>query len=121
LADRVSNCEDRVDLVELVAFETQLFSHTRNICVVEIGAIKVVEKVHEAAEAQDEKIELLHQLALSWRILVASQIGNELVRHVDSMAPFGGETVFSDGRTACAESLFCRMSRYRYEGYQTNL
>jgi hypothetical protein len=70
-------------LIELVAFEAQFFPHTRNVRIVEIGAIKVVQKVHETAESKDEEVELLHQLALSWRILVAAKIGDEAVSHVE--------------------------------------
>jgi len=75
------NSEYGVDLIELVAFETQLFSHARHIRIVEVCAIKIVQKVHETAECEDEEVELLHQLALAWRILVASKIGDEAVGH----------------------------------------
>jgi len=74
--------KDGVDLIELVAFEVQLFPHTRNVRIVKIGAIKIIEEIHETAESKDEKIKLLHQLALAWRILVASKIGDEAVGHV---------------------------------------
>jgi hypothetical protein len=71
-------------LIELVAFEAQLLSHARNVRIVEICAIKIVQKVHETAESEDEEVELLHQLALSWRILVASKIGDEAVCHLEN-------------------------------------
>jgi hypothetical protein len=32
--DYVPHSEDGVDLVELVAFETKLFSHARDVCIV---------------------------------------------------------------------------------------
>lgn len=70
-----------VDLIELVSLEAQLFPHARNIRIVEVCAIKIVQKVHETAESKDEEVELLHQLALAWRILVASKIGDEAVGH----------------------------------------
>jgi hypothetical protein len=37
----VPHGENGVDLVELIAFEAQLFSHARNIGIVEICAIEV--------------------------------------------------------------------------------
>ena len=104
----IPNGEDGIDLVELVPSETQLFPHARNICVVEIGAIKIalhvirygsfltlahstsiLEKVHEAAECQDEEIQLLDQLALAWRLLVTAQVGNEAVGHAGGDGAFG--------------------------------
>ena len=75
------NSENGVDLIELVSLEAQLFPHARNIRIVEVCAIKIVQKVHETAESKDEEVELLHQLALAWRILVASKIGDEAVGH----------------------------------------
>ena len=75
------NRENGVDLIELVPLETQLFPHARNIRIVEVCAIKIVQEVHETAESKDEEVELLHQLALAWRILVASKIGDEAVGH----------------------------------------
>lgn len=52
--------EDGVDLIELVAFEAQLFPHTRDVCIVEIGAIKIIQEVHETAESKDEEVKFLH-------------------------------------------------------------
>jgi hypothetical protein len=75
--------KDGVNLIKLVAFEAQLFPHTRNVCIVEIGAVKIIQKIHETAESKDEKVKLLHQLALAWRILVASKIGDEAVGHLE--------------------------------------
>jgi hypothetical protein len=66
--------------------EMQLLSHTRDVCVVEVGAIKVIQEVHEAAKGEDEEIELLHQLALARGMLVAPQVLNEAVRHCSSMS-----------------------------------
>ena len=81
LSDRVANCEDGVDLVELIALEVQLFPHTRHIGVVQIGSVKVVEEVHEAAKGEDEEVQLLDQLPLAGGIVLAFEIAHKVVRH----------------------------------------
>ena len=40
-SDHVPHSENGVDLIELIAFKTQLFSHARNVGIVEICAIEV--------------------------------------------------------------------------------
>jgi hypothetical protein len=75
--------EDGVDLVELVAFEAQLFPHTRDVRIVEIGAVKIIQEVHKTAKSKDEEVKLLYELALAWRILVASKIGDKAVDHLE--------------------------------------
>lgn len=61
--------------------EAQLFLHTRDVGIVQIGTIKVVQEVHKTTECEDEEVELLHQLPLSGRILLASKVLDEAVRH----------------------------------------
>lgn len=81
LTDGVADGEDGVDLIELISPEAQLFSHARNIGIVQICAVQVVEKVHKTAESKNKEVELLHQLALTWRMLVASNVLHKAVRH----------------------------------------
>lgn len=104
LPNRVSNSEDSIDLVELIAFKAQLFFHARNIrlkvsvrCqpfvshvfrhrmtyIVQICPIKIVDEVHKTAECQDKEVELLYQFSFAWRILLAAQVLDEAVAHFD--------------------------------------
>jgi hypothetical protein len=91
LSDGIADCEDGVDLVELIALKVQLFPHTRNICVVQIGSIKVIEEVHQATECEDKKIQLLNQLSLARGILLPFEIAHKIARH-GGLSRFGVET-----------------------------
>lgn len=50
LADGIADRKDRVDLIELIALEMKLLFHPRDIGIVEVRSIQIVEKVHETAE-----------------------------------------------------------------------
>jgi hypothetical protein len=45
LAEEISAIEDRVDLVELCAFEVEVFSGSRDVGIVQIGSVEVVDLV----------------------------------------------------------------------------
>lgn len=47
-----------VDDIELVALKAEVILHAADVGIVEIHAIEVVDPVHEAAEGQNENIEL---------------------------------------------------------------
>jgi hypothetical protein len=81
LANRVSDSKDGIDLVELIPLEAQLFSHPRNIRIVQVRAVQVVDEVHEAAKGKDEEVELLHQLSFAWRMLLAPKVLDKAVAH----------------------------------------
>jgi hypothetical protein len=81
LSDRVTNRKDRVDLVELIALEVQLFPHARDIGIVQVGSIKVVEEIHKTAKCEDKKVQLLDKLSLARSILLAFEIAHKAVRH----------------------------------------
>jgi hypothetical protein len=81
LSDGVTDCEDGIDLVELIALEVQLFPHARNIGVAQVGSVKVVEEVHKAAKCENEKVQLLDKLSFARSILLAFEIAHEAVCH----------------------------------------
>jgi len=54
------------------------------------GFFFLLQKIHKTAERQNEEVELLDQLALAWRVLVASQIGDEVVGHAVVASTFTG-------------------------------
>jgi hypothetical protein len=81
LADCISDCEDSINLIKLVASETQLLSHSGNVGIVQVGPIKVVQKVHETTKGQDKKVELHHQLSFPRRMLLTPEVLSYAVRH----------------------------------------
>lgn len=59
LADNVTNGEDGVDDIELVAMKGKLLLHAGHIRIGQIGAIEVVEEVGDAAEGEDKEVDLV--------------------------------------------------------------
>jgi hypothetical protein len=45
LAEEVASVEDRVDLVELCAFEVEIFPGARDVGIVQVGSVEVVDLV----------------------------------------------------------------------------
>lgn len=68
------------------------YTPTRNICIVQVSAVEIIEKIHEATEGEDEEIELLHQLPLSGSPITPTEILNKLGHHT-------GESTMSSSRT----------------------
>lgn len=64
LAEEVSAIENGVDLVELGSLEIEVFFGTGDVCVIEVGAIEIVDPVHQAHVSHDEKIDLKDQTSL---------------------------------------------------------
>jgi hypothetical protein len=81
LANCVSDGKDGIDLIKLVSSEAQFLAHSRDVCIRQITSIQVVEKVHKTTESQDEEIELLDQLTLSRRALLAPKVLNKSISH----------------------------------------
>ena len=64
LAEQVSAIEDGIDLVELGSLEIEVFFGTGDVCIVEVGAIEIVDPVHQAHVSHDEEIDLKDQTSL---------------------------------------------------------
>ena len=64
LAEQVSAIEDGIDLVELSSLEIEVFFGTGDVCIVEVGAIEIVDPIHQAHVSHDEKIDLKDQTPL---------------------------------------------------------
>lgn len=65
LADQVAGVENGVDLIELRAAggEVQLFACARDVCVAEVGAVEVVDPVHETHVRENEAVEFEEEMA----------------------------------------------------------
>jgi len=73
----ITTGEDRVNDGELVAQEAQIFLHAGDIGLCQVGTIQIIHEVHHAAEGQNKKIQLPHQLLLRRRTLLGVEIGAE--------------------------------------------
>jgi hypothetical protein len=58
LANGIAHSKDRIDLIKLIPLETEIFSHSRQIGIVEIRPIQIVQEVHKTAKSKDKGIEL---------------------------------------------------------------
>lgn len=58
LTDNVTDGKDGVDDIELVAVKDKLLLHTRHIRIGQIGAIEIIKEVSDAAEGEDEEVDL---------------------------------------------------------------
>lgn len=68
-------------MIELISLEVEFLSHSRDVGIVEVGPVKIVDKVAEAAERQDEQIQLAQKLGLSRHTLLAFDVGCEFSEH----------------------------------------
>ena len=64
LAQEVSAIENGVDLVQLGSLEVEVFFGTGDVRIIEVGAIKIIDPVHQAYVGHDEKIDLENQTSL---------------------------------------------------------
>lgn len=71
LSDGVSHGEHRVDQIQLIPLEIEVLLHARDVRICQVGTVKIVEKVHQAAEGQDKKVQFLYEFALGGRGLRA--------------------------------------------------
>ena len=114
LSDCISNSEDSVNLIELISLEVQLFSHARDVCIIEVGPVEIVEEVHQAAEGKDEEIKLLDQLAFTWHTVVTPKVLYEAVRHRCCSYLEDTEILRSDREVAtkveCFEQRLCSLT-----------
>lgn len=63
-------------LGQLIALKIEVFFHARDIGLGQVGAVKVVEEIHEAAEGQNEEIDFANQFPLFSRF-IRPQVGLE--------------------------------------------
>jgi len=47
LTEKIASVEDCVDLIELRALEVEIFSGARNVCIIEVGSVEVVDLVDD--------------------------------------------------------------------------
>lgn len=68
----------RVDDIQLLPMKVEVLLHATNICIVQIGTVKVVYPVHETAKGQNDRVELQHKpsLCLCWCGLSPDDMSN---------------------------------------------